>query len=51
MHCRHLIILVKLRFIKTTLMGMLITSNLRNIMNFINLIMSTMNQMLKNVKK
>jgi hypothetical protein len=32
-------------------MGMLITSNLRNIMNFINLIMSTMNQMLKNVKK
>jgi hypothetical protein len=51
MHCRHLIILVKLRIIKTTLMGMLITSNLRNKMNFINLIMSTMNQMLKNVKK
>lgn len=51
MHCRYLIIHVKLRFIKTTLLGMLITSNLRKKMNFICLIMSAMNQMLKNVKK
>jgi len=36
---------------KTTLLGMLITFDLRKKMKFIYLIMSILNQMLKNVKK